>query len=609
MLIMIFKKLRQSYADAKISQKIVWLNSMLFLLLLLILLIICNIGIRQLAIRYAAQNAVQSNAVVQEKIENLLTNAEDVSSLIAYNDIIQKQLLKETAIEQLDRIYPINNIMNKMVHNSSGISTIILCPSDKSSFITTDRVNLNGLGQLISQNPISEMESLWEQPLWSDMSWNTYQFFAPECAAVTLKKNIISIYTGQIIGTLVIDIPETKIAETYESELNDSYILLLNEDSQIISCTEKSLLLQDTDSIIKNASLQGTPLPIPIMSKNELVHMQSSDSPICKINNNSFLISTAPVEKLNWTIIRFTPIQNVYHQTYSLMLMTILAGFFAFILVTLGVRKIANNLMKPLLRLTQIMDEDSIIYNNSFPAIHNDEIGRLTKSFQHMQLRIQIMIERVKYEQHQQTQINMASLQTQINPHFLYNTLDSVCALLQMGHNKEAARMLKSIEMFYRGTLSKGSSVITLKDEIYVTEQYVMIQQYRYEGNLHVEFDISDEVLSCSIPKLTIQPILENAIYHGLKNGGRDGIIHISEEHTADLLTLKVTDNGTGFQPQSLEAPSRASKRGGFGLYNTHRRIRYYFGEAYGLEIESVIGKGTTVSIKIPNQTSVQERR
>lgn len=587
MLTHIFKKLKQQYDDAKISKKIVWLNSLLFLLVLLILLIICNLGIRQLAIRYAAQNAAQSNAVIQEKIENILTNAEDVSSLIAFNDMVQKQLLKSTPIEQMDRLYPISNIMNKMVHNSAGISTIILCPADTGSFITTDRVNLNGLDPLALKRIMTEMESLWEQPKWNDMSWNTYQFFAPKCATVTLKRNIVSIYTGQIIGMLVIDISEARIAEAYESELDGSHVLILNEHGKIISCAEKNLLLQDTGNVINNAA----------------------DFPVCKINNHSYLISMARVEKLNWQIIHFTPLQNIYNQTYSLMLMTIFVGFFAFVLATLGVRKIANNLMKPLLRLTQIMDKDSIIYHDSFPAIHNDEIGRLTKSFQHMQLRMQIMIERIKYEQHQQTQLNMASLQTQINPHFLYNTLDSVCALLQMGQTEEAAHMLKGIEMFYRGTLSKGSFVISLKDEIYVTEQYVMIQQYRYDGNLHVTFDISEEIKNCSIPKLTIQPILENAIYHGLKNGGQDGIIHISEEHDQNTITIKVTDNGTGFCPSSLDTPLRGSNRGGFGLYNTNRRIKYCFGEAYGLIIESAVGKGTTVSIQIPNQSASQEKR
>ena len=590
--------LLQIYWNAKIRNRIAFFNTLLLGCLAIIMLLSNNILARKLVVHYASDNARQSNQIVREKIEYLLTNSEDMAALIENNDIVQKKLIVKTQREKMDRIYPISNILNRAVQNSTGINTIILYPKDWSEPITSTRVNLDKLSSEFRQGMQAEVEDVWDKSLWSDIHQSEYQIFQDERTTITLKRNIISIYTGGIVGFLAIDITEERIAETYAGSADSSNIVLIvNQQGRVVSASDKHFL---NERICDMLDISEDDL-----ADQELNSFQTdatNHAKICKSEGREYLVDTTKIEKMGWWILRLIPLQDVYAQTRQTTVIACLVALIVAFLAALCVRRIAISLTQPLTRLSQIMEEEPLKDNNVLLVPGNDEVAILNRSFQRMRLNMQILIERIKHEQQQQMQINMSSLQTQINPHFLYNTLDSVCALLQLKRIDDASHMLKSIELFYRGTLSKGKTIISIRDEIYVTKQFVDIQRYRYEGELCVHIQISEEILDCCIPKLTLQPIVENAIYHGLKNGGRDGIIEIFEEHNAEKIRISIRDNGVGFFPDPFEVPHDNIKSSGFGLYNTQRRIKYYFGNDYGLQIESKIGVGTTVYLIIPNQ-------
>ena len=591
-------RLLQIYWNAKIRSKITFFNSLLFGALTIVLLLFNNTLTQKLAVHYTSDNARQSDLIIQEKIEYLLSNSEDMAALIDNNDIVQKLLLVETPRERMDRIYPISNVLNRSVQNSSAVNTIVLYPADRSAPITSLRVNLDKLAPGLSEEVWEEMEDVWDGALWSDMHQSDYQIFHDERATITLTLNIISIYTGKIVGLLVLDIPESRIAEAYKSETGGAAtVLIVNHEGDIVSASDKQLLMQNVHALA-GASTSGFP-----QNDEELRMLSEEGAKVLAVQGRKYLVDAVKIEKLGWWVVRLDPLHAIYAQTRQTTIFSFLMALIVSLFAALCVRRIATGLTRPLTKLSQIMEGDPLKSNVSLSVPGDDEVGMLNRSFQRMRLNMQILIERIKHEQQQQMQINMSSLQTQINPHFLYNTLDSVCALLQLGRIDDASHMLKNIELFYRGTLSKGNTIISIRDEIFVTRQFIDIQRYRYEGTLRVSVQISEEIMDRRIPKLTLQPIVENAIYHGLKNGGKDGCIEISESHDDGEIVISIKDNGVGFCPGSLEMPHGGRKGGGFGLYNTQRRLKYYFGEAYGLQIESRIGHGTIVRLIIPNQS------
>lgn len=233
------------------------------------------------------------------------------------------------------------------------------------------------------------------------------------------------------------------------------------------------------------------------------------------------------------------------------------------------------------------------------------EISMLSDGIEMMERRILSLMERVKEEQASLYAKELQLLQAQINPHFLYNTLDTIVWLAEAKKTSEVVDMVKSLSTFFRTTLSKGCDIVTVRDVIEHVKSYLEIQQVRYSDVMSYSIDIDESLYGCAVPKLTLQPLVENALYHGIKNKRGGGHIGISGRIDGELLILTVSDTGAGMTPERLDE-LRASlddvQSVGFGVKNVSERIKLYFGREYGLEFESVDGGGTTVDVVLPKQ-------
>ncbi|MDR1532819.1 MAG: sensor histidine kinase [Clostridiales bacterium] len=241
----------------------------------------------------------------------------------------------------------------------------------------------------------------------------------------------------------------------------------------------------------------------------------------------------------------------------------------------------------------------------------SEEIKTLDDGFNDMVRHINGLLEEVREHQTSLRRAELELLQAQINPHFLYNTLDSIIWLAEAHRNSEVTKMVSSLSVFFRNSLSSGHDVVTLEAERNHVKSYLEIQNIRYSDILEYSIDIPDTLLRYTIPKLTLQPLVENAIYHGTKNKRAMGRIVIQGYEETDAIALTVRDNGIGMSEEQLETlraglykGRRAGGRGfrGLGLINVHKRIKLYCGESYGLSFESVPGEGTTVTVRIPKK-------
>ena len=242
------------------------------------------------------------------------------------------------------------------------------------------------------------------------------------------------------------------------------------------------------------------------------------------------------------------------------------------------------------------------------------EIRHLGRSIRKSYKQNTALMQKIVWEQTERRKSELEVLQSQINPHFLYNTLDSITWMIEGERNDEAVFMISQLARLFRISLSKGHTIISIKDELQHAQSYMNIQKVRYKNKFQISFDIAPDILDCCIVKLILQPILENAINYGVREMDDCGEIIVRGSRQKDEILLTVTDNGMGIPEEEVEFlltdTKRVHKKGsGVGLVNVNNRIKILFGEQYGLHIESELDEGTTVSIKIPAIIYSEENR
>lgn len=239
---------------------------------------------------------------------------------------------------------------------------------------------------------------------------------------------------------------------------------------------------------------------------------------------------------------------------------------------------------------------------------NNVEIQTLDDGFNDMVGRINMLLKREKEDQDALRRTELELLQAQINPHFLYNTFDSIIWLAETHQDAQVVQMTTNLSTFFRNSLSQGKEIITLETEKQQVESYLRIQQVRYRDILEYEIEIPDTLLGYEIPKLTLQPLVENAIYHGIKNKRGMGRITITGTESGNDILLTVHDNGAGMTKEQLDALRAGvyeDRHTGLGLVNVHKRLCLYCGAQYGLTFESVFGEGAAVTVRIPKQNQL----
>jgi two-component system sensor histidine kinase YesM len=237
---------------------------------------------------------------------------------------------------------------------------------------------------------------------------------------------------------------------------------------------------------------------------------------------------------------------------------------------------------------------------------NHDELSILSDSFNDMASKLEQQVNSIRLEQENLRHMESKLLQTQINPHFLYNTLDTIIWLIEGNKNKEAIDIVVSLSDFFRIVVSKGKDFITIREEEIHIKSYLQIQQSRYKDILDYEINIPEELYGYQILKLTLQPLIENSLYHGIKMLRARGKITVTGEIMDEVICFQVIDNGIGMSEEELqvlrtEVDMPGSEQStGFGLANVNKRIKLNYGTTYGLEIKSKKGEGTEIQIKIP---------
>ena len=284
----------------------------------------------------------------------------------------------------------------------------------------------------------------------------------------------------------------------------------------------------------------------------------------------------------------------------------ILLVMIAFVLVTVFLSSflLTHMISHPIQSLVKAMkDFEADAEEFSYQPVHGSkEMIALSDSFGHMVGRIQDLMEKVRREEITLRKTELKALQAQINPHFLYNTLDAIGWMCEEERSKDAVEMVNALARLFRISISKGHELIPIGKEVEHARSYLMIQNFRYKNQFTYSFDIEEECLPYLCNKITLQPIIENAIYHGINRMVDEGEIRIRIYGEGDDIVFSVSDNGVGMSKEQCGniLKSEPGDQTGIGIKNVNDRIKIYFGEEYGITIESEPDEGTCVSIRMP---------
>ncbi len=416
----------------------------------------------------------------------------------------------------------------------------------------------------------------------------------------SLSRSIVSGDDGSLLGVILVDLKFDGIKELCQSMVTGrkGYNFILDDDGNYVFHPAQQLVY----SGIKDEPIEA------------LMSLWNGGEEVSWSDGDRYLFSSTS-ELTGWHIVSVFYEDDMITDWQYVRVSYAFIGLVLFLVVGLATNKITKGITKPVKRLQEIMKSvDTGDFHLIGEIDASDEIKELARDYDIMVTRIRELMHENVQEQELKRKSDLKVLQAQINPHFLYNTLDSIIWMAEMKQHKEVVLMTSALSKLMRISISKGRELIPIRDEIAHVESYLTIEEMRYRNKYDYVIDVDPTLYDETILKITLQPLVENAIYHGIKEVDYKGHIRISGVREGDTIVFTVHDNGKGMTRQQLEALNHIqdipiddepwTHQRGMGVRNVHARIKLYFGEAYGLHFESGPDRGTTVVVRIPARES-----
>ncbi|MGB4659187.1 MAG: sensor histidine kinase [Mobilitalea sp.] len=339
------------------------------------------------------------------------------------------------------------------------------------------------------------------------------------------------------------------------------------------------------------------------LKKEDLGMISMLKDGVHKVENKIYSIQT--LKDGNWRVVgvSYTDelIQSKIYEVLRLISINALICIIAAAAIIVVISRKVSKPIKDLVDAMKAFEQDAGNYRyQQVNGIY--ELKTLSSSFEHMVVIIQELMDKVKQEEVTLRKTELKALQAQINPHFLYNTLDSIQWMCEQGEMEKAVKMVGALAKLFRISISKGREMISIEDEINHAKNYLIIQSFRYQNQFQYRFEVDEDILSYCCNKITLQPIIENAIYHGIDRMVDEGEIVIRAAQEEEDIVFTVSDNGIGMSEDKCNniLNKDQSNDNGIGIKNVNDRIKIYFGDKYGLQVTSELDVGTTITIRFP---------
>lgn len=531
-----------------------------------------------------------------ESVEDYLINMRQISDALYYD------IIKESDISsQSDKIHSGMNLLYEA--NKENLRSIAIYNKSGSLMeaepVVAQKEDPNVTKQEWFMHAMNQMENIHfstphVQNLFDDGSCRYYW--------VISSSRVVELTNGSNtqLGVLLVDMDYSGIARMMD-RINTAgggqYFYLCDSNGQIIYHPHQVQL----DNGMKNESSKKA------ATAKESVYEE-------RVNGERREIVVDTIGYTGWKLVCVMPYSIFSSKMLDIKQFVLILILLMAMMLTLINRLISVRISRPIMKLNNSVTEYEEGKESEIYIGGSREIRHLGRSIRKSYKQNTALMQKIVWEQTERRKSELEVLQSQINPHFLYNTLDSITWMIEGERNDEAVFMISQLARLFRISLSKGHTIISIKDELQHAQSYMNIQKVRYKNKFQISFDIAPDILDCCIVKLILQPILENAINYGVREMDDCGEIIVRGSRQKDEILLTVTDNGMGIPEEEVEFlltdTKRVHKKGsGVGLVNVNNRIKILFGEQYGLHIESELDEGTTVSIKIPAIIYSEENR
>ena len=519
-------------------------------------------------------------------LEDYLRNMRRISDAMYYSVIKNTDIGSESLEDAMTLLYEANKdkLISVACYTNDGKLT-------EASPIATEKNGVDVKSQKWFQDAAGELENFHfstphVQNLFDDPSYRYYW-------VVSLSRTVELTRNGNsMLGVLLVDMNYSSIEQLLEKANTDTsgeYVYLMAPDGEIIYHPKQNLI------------------HMGLYEENNTEAAGYEDTTVKEnFHGEKRLITVKTISYTGWKLVSVVPMKSFSMGMTGMRNLVVLLVALTVLAVVILNQMVSARISKPLRRLNDSVKEWEA--GNMNPDIYiggSMEVEHLGKTLRSTVAQIRQLMDDIVVEQEEKRKSELDALQSQINPHFLYNTLDSIVWMITGERYDDAVFMITQLASLFRISLSKGKTVIKIEDEIKHARNYMNIQKIRYKNSFEVDFQIEEDILDGCIVKLVLQPLLENAIYYGMEFMDGEGEIHVRGYRKDKDVYLEVEDNGLGMPEEEaaelLNGKERPHKHGsGVGLVNVHSRLKLRFGEAYGLVIHSCPDEGMMVQIHIP---------
>ncbi len=595
----LIKKLKRKIKDLKISLRI----ALFYFIVMIISLFISSLLYRQIYMNIAHQKvneaSVQTLYSIKTNVDLFFDNVSNYSKMILSDNDLQTILRKGNIYSDLNTQSRVGAYIHRMIQTFPSISSVYIFDNSDNYYVVNEQLSipfaLKSVKKAKWYKEVVDKKGAYVLSLNGDGAFEIDK----NCNYISIIRLIRDIDNTRNLGVLVINIPDTAFKECY-ANIMDNY------NNTSITFWDKN-----RQSIIRFNWIEEGKQPVePIIDETEIKSLlnkfDGTDHGYMtkKINNTEYLISFVLEERHNWTITSAIPFAEVSDESEKMGFVGFITILLNSIILFMGTIVISRWITVPIHKLLKSMNA---VKRGEFREVNinegNNEIGQLRDGYNMMIREIQDLIKSVIAEQKTIRKAELNVLQAQIKPHFLYNTLDSINSLALSGKINEVCDLVDALGGYYRHSVSKGREVITLGEELDIVKNYLKIQKVRYEDMFEVNYNIEESCLDTKILKLVLQPLVENALYHGIRAKGVPGSLNINIMKEAQQVCICIEDDGVGmsdYEIQKILDSKVGSAESSFGLRGTIERLKIYCNNEDTFQLYSEIGKGTKIIILLP---------
>lgn len=532
--------------------------------------------------------AMQTVNALKGNLNFIFENVTQFSDLIYFDREVQEALSKVSSSSIDPAIYKtIQDSLINMLLSGDYISSVFVFDNYRNPYFSYKSGPIFANQELIeTSNWYADMKKAGGDVLFIHQSEGVLSFSQNNKNYITLIREISDVDTYKPLAILMINVDEKTIQEYFDEvgkEYDSRFYIIDSQDNFIVKPSEY-------DSEMNQYILED--------EKNDIGYRTIT------VGNQKMILVQQELGIEDWKLIGTLPINNniTMDKTYSSYIILVISLNLIFVFAcSIVLTKLIFNPLNKVQKHMQLVDNGQLV-KMEINERNWDEISHLKKVFNQMIGSIQDLIEKVKKEEKIITKNELDIIQAQINPHFLYNTLDAVSALALIGDNENCLKVTQALGNFYRNSLNSGLDLVKIEDEIECIKSYITILNIRYDNKIIMVYDIEEEIKEYKVLKLILQPIVENAAHHGIRNKKGQGTISIKGYLDEDEIIFIVTDDGLGMTEEKvkeiLEGKTKQGKSG-FGLYSSIQRISLYYDIKKPITITSEIGNVTEITIRV----------